>query len=74
MTNFYGSRDGHHSDLLLRVSLMMSGVMKSREAQIPYRPVAMQDFAQWLVQAHTDLRHPPCDPEWNTEAIVNQAR
>ena len=61
-------------DLLLRVSLMMSGIMESREAQSPYWRVAMQDFAQWLVQAHTDLRRPPCCPEWNLEAIVNQAR
>ena len=48
---------------------------------IPEQPIGfaeasgmLQDFAQWLVHANVDLRHPPCDPEWNLEAIVGQVR
>lgn len=33
-----------------------------------------QDFAQWLVQANTNLAHPPCEPEWDLQTIISQAR
>lgn len=47
---------------LLQTSFMMTVVR------------GVQDFAQWLVKSNVDLAHPPCDAEWNLEAIISQAR